>query len=328
MAIRNVLTQSLFDNVSVEKLYMNKDKYNTKILLQRGFIWEKKRSSLLIQSLLLGYPIPTLIFNLVDGEYMCLDGVNRFTSIINYLDDQYELSDNIDNIVLTDLKGEDVEYEIRNKKFSELPTQVQNHLRTRILKLEIMQDLDEDTQSEVLLRLNEGLTMSGVARARVKSYKSIHPFVQGCLKLELFDRKVNITTSSKNKFTHEAVIYTIVALECDLDVSVTNYVKIADEINENNLFTDEVKESILSVFDKMDLVFPAKSKMLTSTNIVPLYLFFKGLEIKDERETLAKLEALFKDKDFLSEYKQNANRATKEIITRRAELIKKYYESV
>lgn len=328
MAIRNVLTQSLFDNVSVEKLYMNKEKYNTKILLQRGFVWERKRSSLLIQSLLLGYPIPTLIFNLVDGEYMCLDGVNRFTSVISYLDDEYELTENIDNIVLTDLKGKDVEYEIKNKKFSELPLEVQNHLRTRILKLEIMQDLDEDTQSEVLLRLNEGLSMSTIAKARVKSYKEIHPFVQGCLSLELFTRKVNITTSSKSKFTHEALIYTIIALECSLDVSATNYVKIADEVNENNLLTDDIKETILSVFEKMDSVFPAKSKILSSTNIVPLYFFFKDLDIKDERETLAKLETLFKDKDFLKEYKQDATRATKEIIMRRSDMIKRQYESV
>lgn len=328
MAIKNVLTQSMFDNVSVEKLYMNKDKYNTRILLQRGFVWEKKRSSLLIQSLLLGYPIPTLIFNLVDGEYMCLDGVNRFTSIINYLGDEYELTSDVDNIVLTDLKGEDVEYEIKNKKFSELDVQVQNHLRTRILKLEIMQDLDEDTQSEVLLRLNEGMVMTGISKARIKSYKEIHPFVQDCVSLELFDRKVNIPKSKKTRFTHEAVIYTVAALECDLEVSATNYVKIADEITEKKLFTEDIKETILSVFEKMDSVFPAKSKILTATNIVPLYLFFKELDVKDERETLGKLESIFVDKEFLAEYKKEANKTTIKSIENRCDLIKKYYESV
>lgn len=331
MAVKNVIEQSLSDNVTLEKLYQNRHNYDTELKLQRPVAWSVRNMSKYIESLLLGYLCPPLEINKVGNMLRVIDGKNRFTSIVRYLGNEFELTDDLADISLYNAETDSrEEFVIRGKKFKDLDQKVKNHLLTRMVRMDIMDNASEDIENETMLRLNSGISMLGILKSRLINHnKDIQAFVNEIVDMELFKRKVNIAQNSKDKASCEALVYSTIGIECKLEtVSVTNYVRMSEEINNNDLLTDEIKDDVIATFKIMDSVFPAKSKILTTTNIVPLYFFFKNTEIKDERETFAKLEALFKNKDFLEEYKQDANRATREIISRRANIIKKYYESV
>ena len=72
---------------------------------QRGFVWKARQRSGLIESLLLGIPLPSFYFNEDDkGRLQVVDGVQRLTTIYRYVT---ELADRLDEVTyLHDLKGQ------------------------------------------------------------------------------------------------------------------------------------------------------------------------------------------------------------------------------
>lgn len=319
------LKPAMNDNLSTETVFKTKDDYDINIEWQRPVAWSAKDMGYFIDSLMRGYNFPPILVNQRDNVYRVIDGKNRFTANNRFINNEIKLPE-----TLKDIKLDGIIYSLKDKYYKDLDQRVKNHFLTRMIRFDVYHNLSDADEKETMLRNNSGISMLGILKARLRNHdKDIQKFTDELVTKEFFTRKVNITNLSKEKATHIALIYSIVAIECGLtDVSLTNYERIGEEISSNQLLTNDIVEEIDSVFNKMDLVFPAKSKILTTTNIVPLYLFFKELELKDERVTLEKLEALFKNKEFLEEYKQDANRATREIISRRADIIKKYYESV
>lgn len=62
--------------------------------VQRNPVWDMSRKSLLIHSMIEGYPIPPFYFaRKDDGKYDALDGQQRSLSIKGYLDGEFPLSD-------------------------------------------------------------------------------------------------------------------------------------------------------------------------------------------------------------------------------------------
>ena len=84
---------------------------------QRKYIWQSKDQIALIETILLGYPIPEIYLwandtdpNSGDTKYSIVDGQQRLTTIQKYLNDDFKLHKSaIDN--------DDADYV--NKKFSE-----------------------------------------------------------------------------------------------------------------------------------------------------------------------------------------------------------------
>ena len=61
--------------------------------VQRGYVWDIKRKSLLIHSMLIGYPIPPF-YAAKNGEcYDMLDGKQRTNAITDFINGKFELTD-------------------------------------------------------------------------------------------------------------------------------------------------------------------------------------------------------------------------------------------
>lgn len=72
---------------------------------QRSFVWNQKKQVLLIESILLGIPLPAFYFNQDStGSYQVIDGVQRLTTIKNFMSGQLTLHDTHLEY-LKDLKG-------------------------------------------------------------------------------------------------------------------------------------------------------------------------------------------------------------------------------
>lgn len=71
-------------NITYDQLSRLYEKGKIKVPdMQRGFVWDDIQASRLIESILMGLPLPSLflIKNLEEGSYMVVDGLQRITSI-------------------------------------------------------------------------------------------------------------------------------------------------------------------------------------------------------------------------------------------------------
>jgi len=95
---------------------------------QRRQIWDPKKSSRLIESLLLNVPIPVCYFaELGDGTYSVIDGQQRLTSISRYITNLFPLS------------GLRVRPELNKKRFAELDKADQRLIKTRTIRCIVIQ---------------------------------------------------------------------------------------------------------------------------------------------------------------------------------------------
>jgi Protein of unknown function DUF262 len=102
---------------------------------QRQFRWDPKRCSQLIESVLLGIPVPSLFMATnPDNSWEVVDGVQRLSSLVKFAGStatQTKLGVG-DALVLTDLQKLT---EFEGLRYEDLPANIQLHFRTRPLKV-------------------------------------------------------------------------------------------------------------------------------------------------------------------------------------------------
>ncbi|WP_210498311.1 GmrSD restriction endonuclease domain-containing protein [Vibrio crassostreae] len=111
---------------------------------QRHFVWDTKRASRLIESLLIGIPIP--IFYCFEGEEdsELIDGKQRFLSMYEFLNNKFKLS-GLENLA-----------EYNNLYFKDLPKKMQKKIKTYKLHIYSIEAKNEDAKYEIFSRLNTG----------------------------------------------------------------------------------------------------------------------------------------------------------------------------
>lgn len=70
-------------------------------IIQRSYVWERKRKSALIESMIIGYPIPAVFAKRVDDGtgkrggniYSIMDGKQRLSTVAQYLNDEFALTE-------------------------------------------------------------------------------------------------------------------------------------------------------------------------------------------------------------------------------------------
>lgn len=141
--------------------------------IQRGFVWDVKRSSLLVDSILRGYTIPPVYTIRTDRKvqtpkgmvsvYDGIDGKQRCTALVKFLNDEFAL-DGLDTFVEN---GEEVD--INGKKFSELSEDMQDTIKSYGLSVNYFSDITDDEIAEMMSRMNNGKPLTGVENARIKA---------------------------------------------------------------------------------------------------------------------------------------------------------------
>ena len=137
----------------------NKISFNN--IVQRSYVWDKKRKCDLIESLIIGYPIPPIYTKRSDGKvYDVLDGKQRLMTVSSFLNDEYALS-GLEPLKITDIATEEEKtYEISGKKFSELPEEIQEIFKTATFTVYYFDDISEEEEREMFRRINAGKPLS------------------------------------------------------------------------------------------------------------------------------------------------------------------------
>lgn len=144
--------------------------------MQRKYVWDSKKSSRLIESIILGLPIPPLFFmEISDNKYEVIDGVQRLTTIVNYMEGNSWTGNSSPAAKLT----KDVAKGIRGKKFEELNSEYQRKIRRSTVPLiEFSQASPGNHNSKYLIfeRINTG--SEKLNPMQIRKSLSYGPFIQ------------------------------------------------------------------------------------------------------------------------------------------------------
>lgn len=136
--------------MSLYELKRRKERGDVKIDpdFQREFVWDKKQKGELIESVLMGIPIPVFyFFENKEGEIQVVDGRQRISTFIDFIDDKFEL---------TQLK---IIKNIIGKKFSSLDSLQQRKIEDyQIDTYTIQPPTPEQVKFDIFDRVNRGGT--------------------------------------------------------------------------------------------------------------------------------------------------------------------------
>jgi uncharacterized protein with ParB-like and HNH nuclease domain len=130
---------------------------------QRNFVWSIKQSSLLIESFLLGLPVPQVFFYVGDDEKrLVIDGLQRVSSIVFFFSGYFGAENAQGRRQVFRLTGLDEKSPYAKKRFEDLSNEEQRKLRNTVMRVVNIKQLapsDDDTSMYyVFERLNTGGT--------------------------------------------------------------------------------------------------------------------------------------------------------------------------
>ena len=121
---------------------------------QRKYVWDDKRKSLFIDSLIEGYPVPPMFAKKGNGIYEMVDGLQRATTVSDYVNDKFSLG------VLPDITDEGETICVSGKKYSELPENLQDNINSYMFTIYYFEDISDDELKELFFRLNNNLPLT------------------------------------------------------------------------------------------------------------------------------------------------------------------------
>lgn len=244
--------------------------------VQRHYVWDNAKNSLLIHSILTGYPIPPFYMAKNGDQYDALDGKQRSHAIVSFMDDGYLLGldddyQEVDGII------------IDGKKFSELPEEFQDRIKDVSLTIYFFDGITDDEIEEMFFRLNNGKPLSAIELTRVKA-KSFD-IIKRLAAHDLFN--VALTDKAKEKYSNEdIVIKTYLTL---FEAEPSHMTKDVRAIMSSVDITDEQVEVISIVFDKILAAYNSiektalkiAKKMLKRTHLVSLTRIASQIDLRD-----------------------------------------------
>lgn len=274
---------------TVQQIKNESKKLHFDLAIQRNKVWKSEQKSLLIHSLLENYPIPpAYCLDRGDDELWFLDGKQRLTSVIDFLDDRLKLSANTpDATVMID--GEEKTYQIAGKLYWELPEELRNVLDNATLTFVQMSNVSDVKRDSVFHRLNNGTGLKPIELTRVLVGSNVMEVVHKISSKSFFQNSLNLTKSNRERFTDEEIIMQIWSLvETNQSVSVDNdkerftnlqgvelgsvAVRKFTSSKKKEGISDDVVSILDTVSDYLVEAFPVEEDFLKKINIPMLFM--------------------------------------------------------
>lgn len=144
--VRKITTQAYDKSVSdIVRMIDDKD-IRLDPDFQRNYVWDNKKASMLIESIILNVPIPVIyVSQEEDDSWSVIDGLQRLSSLKRFFDGKFKLSG---LEILSDLNKSDI---------STLNPKALRMLKNGLLRvIMITHDSNEEIKYDVFMRLNTG----------------------------------------------------------------------------------------------------------------------------------------------------------------------------
>ena len=121
--------------------------------VQRGLVWDNKKKSLLIHSMLSGYPVPPFYAAKNGDKYDMLDGKQRINAVVDFIGGKFEL-EGIPEVESPNDDGTSDMVDINTLCFDEIEEPLREELQDYSLTAYYFDAVTEEEVSEMFFRLN------------------------------------------------------------------------------------------------------------------------------------------------------------------------------
>jgi Protein of unknown function DUF262. len=302
---------------------------------QRHFVWDSKRQSTLIESLLLGIPIPSLFMaSNKDASWEVIDGLQRLTTILNFVGKNSELEKISIKHEKLKLSGLDKLDSMNGLYYDDLPKSMQFMLQTRPLRITVLNDRsDFNVRYDLFERLNTG----GVTlhEQEIRNCVYIGPFNDFLKELSEntdFRAVVKMTANAERSGSYEELVLRFFAYHENAEQFVHSVKGFLNDYMEQKTkqFKDKESKTLKKMFRKtfktLNENLPDGIVRGARKNITPMVLF-EAISVgsakaiaSDKECDFTKLEALLND----IEIKKATTGATnsKKMVLKRINIVK------
>jgi len=257
--------------------------------------WNLKQKSDLIDSLLRNYPINPTYGVKENGVLAVIDGVQRLSTIRDFLDSKFALSKNLKPVVIN---GE--EKNIAGLRFKKMDEDTQEALRNSELQIyEITEYTDEDVR-EMFRRQNAGTALKPSQKLTSSQSKELtHLLFE--LSSYPFIKKVLTPTQLKKDVDRDVCREVLMLASASEDAPVTSFrAKDMDDFVSNYEIDEEKVEDIKAALTELDNAFDENVKIPKTS--VSFIIYAMMCVIRDNKSPQKLIDAIH---NFLSDYDTN-----------------------
>lgn len=194
------VTRAQYSTLHIKRLVEERKELVIDPDFQRGNVWAKKQGAELVESILMGIPIPVMyLFEMRDGKKQVVDGRQRISAILDFLNDK---------LFLKDLK---ILPEYNDCKFSDLDAKMQGIFEDSQMYFYIIQPpTPERVKYDIFDRVNRGGTRLTNQEMRNALYRGKSTrLISELSKTEEFLKATGHGISPKRKKDHYVILRTI-----------------------------------------------------------------------------------------------------------------------
>lgn len=266
-------------------------------LQRREGVWNKPQKSLLIDSLLRGYLINPTYTVVEDGKQYVIDGVQRLSSINDYVNGVYALSKTLEPIVID---GET--YDIAGKKFKKLDEKIQDELLSAQLQVYEISEHTEKDVKEMFRRLNSGKPLNTSQKLTPDMSDELSQVIMSITSHPFFD-KLLTRAQLKSSVDLAITIEILMMSQIEKGYELVSFRK-SDKEKFVQYYNDKVDEhqidTIKKALDNFDDVFGEDVKINKTT--IP-FICYAGYKVLNENKSFPDLVEYVND--FLANYDSN-----------------------
>lgn len=265
--------------------------------------WSPRTKSLLIHSLLSGFPVNPIYIVDEEGILYTLDGSQRTSTCIDYLNDKFALSKDTPNIIISSKEnGEDTtkEYVIAKKKFSKLDEEVKSTLLACDLEFCTLSEFTDEDVKEMFRRQNSSKPLNGKLLRIVYESEEFSNAIYS-LSNHPFMSKLITPAQHKNGTDKDLIIQALMLICTNQENDFTSFrTKDIDAFVKDH--ADDSLDKIGTLKDAMDKFDDAFEEIRIPITSIPVILY-SGYRIVKDKKSFSKLIELINE--FLSTYDTN-----------------------
>lgn len=265
--------------------------------------WSPKMKSLLIHSLLSGFPVNPIYIVDEGGTLYTLDGSQRTSTCISYINNEFALSKDTPNVFIQVTEdGESIskEYEIAGKKYKKLDEEVQSTLLACSLEFCTLSEYTDDEVKEMFRRQNTSKPLSGKLLRIVHESDAVSDAVYSLATHPFMDKLVT-PTQRKNGTDRDLIIQTLMLICTNNENDFTSF-----RNKDIDVFVmdhgDESLDKIDILRDSMDAFNEAFDEIKVPVTSIPMILY-SGYRVKKDKKSFSRLIDIINE--FLNGYDAN-----------------------
>ncbi len=247
---------------------------------QRHFVWDDARQSQLIESILLGIPVPSLFMATnKDSSWEVIDGLQRLTTIINFVgtdDVIHRINPKCKKLKISNLEKLS---SINGLTLEEFPRSLQLMFMTRPIRVTVLNDRsDFEIRYDLFERLNTGGVLLHPQEIRNCVFLGrFNDFIKELSSYPAFRSVVKMTTKQGLTCNHEELVLKFFAYYQERNLFVHGVKEFLNSYMEKKtkLFNDdeELRRVFKATFDCLDGKLPNGIVRGNRKNATPLVLF-------------------------------------------------------